>query len=119
VPPSSGCKYVGQTTRVTWCLSLQVSQRSTNLWDLDESPASRPVPHATSLDTITRRALVPDVGSATHKVPSRSATVSVCKYRASRLGVLQSSPGLNSKVTWRYFLSLCQIKHHALKAHGD
>jgi hypothetical protein len=60
-----------------------MSQRSTNVWDLDDSP--RPVPHATSLDAITRKAAASETGPTAHKVPSRSATVSMCKFRMSPL----------------------------------
>ncbi|XP_033606226.1 potassium voltage-gated channel subfamily H member 2 isoform X3 [Cryptotermes secundus] len=76
-----------------------VSQRSSNLWEMEETPASRPVPHATSLDTITRRTLVPDVGSATHKVPSRSATVSV----STRNHVAKSFPNTSSESDLQHY----------------
>ncbi|XP_069700707.1 voltage-gated inwardly rectifying potassium channel KCNH6-like [Periplaneta americana] len=74
-----------------------LSQRS-NLWEMEEplaSPthASRPVPHATSLDTITRRARVPEPGTTAHKVPSRSATVSV----STRNHVAKSFPNTSSE----------------------
>ncbi|XP_021940742.1 potassium voltage-gated channel subfamily H member 2 isoform X3 [Zootermopsis nevadensis] len=65
-----------------------LSQRSTNLWEMDET---RPVPHATSLDAIARP---PETtGPAAHKVPSRSATVSV----STRNHVVKSFPNTSSE----------------------
>ncbi|KAJ9592455.1 hypothetical protein L9F63_015871, partial [Diploptera punctata] len=66
-----------------------LSQRSGNMWEVEESRPN--VPHATSLDAITRRPRVPE--PSPHKGPSRSATVSV----STRNHVAKTFPNTSSE----------------------
>lgn len=69
--------------KLTVCtsVSLQISQKSGTLpWELEDSGGGRSaVPHASSLDAISRKQQTPEA-VPTPKVPNRSATCSVCEY---------------------------------------
>ncbi|PSN46225.1 hypothetical protein C0J52_11399 [Blattella germanica] len=85
-----------------------LSQRSANIWDLDEPRSS--VPHATSLDAITRRSRVPEPVS--NKGPSRSATVSVL----SALRALEANIG-SSAIRPHTVDNFCQAtRNHVAKS---